>query len=105
MTPEQLRSALVDLARNLRWTWHHRTAAVLDALPTARPERHPLETIRTLSRGNVLLVLVGGDSSSGDQYYYYYSSSGNAANSSWFGRRRPGKSSAERPSEETPVNS
>ena len=72
---------------------------------TASTARRSIETIRTLSRGNVLLVLVGGDSSSGDQYYYYYSSSGNAANSSWFGRRRPGKSSAERPSEETPVNS
>ena len=56
MTPEQLRSALVDLARNLRWTWHHRTAAVLDALPTARPGRHPLETIRTLSAGDVLAL-------------------------------------------------
>ncbi|MEY2975373.1 MAG: alpha-glucan family phosphorylase [Actinomycetota bacterium] len=54
MTPEQLRSALVDLARNLRWTWHHRTAAVLDALPTARTGRHPLEAIRTLSAGDLL---------------------------------------------------
>ena len=72
---------------------------------TASTARRSIETIRTLSRGNVLLVLVGGDSSSGDQYYYYYSSSRNATNSGWFGRRRPGKSSTQRPAEETPVNS
>jgi Mrp family chromosome partitioning ATPase len=70
---------------------------------TASTARRSIETIRTLSRGNVLLVLVGGDSSSGEQYYYYYSASGDTANSGWFGRRRPGKSSTQRPAEETPV--
>jgi Mrp family chromosome partitioning ATPase len=73
---------------------------------TASTARRSIETIRTLSRGNVVLVLVGGDSSSGDQYYYYYSSSRSGAGGGWFGRRRPGRSSAaERPSEETPVRS
>jgi Mrp family chromosome partitioning ATPase len=74
---------------------------------TASTARRSIETIRTLSRGNVLLVLVGGDSGSGDQYYYYYSSSrSSAANSNWFARRRPGRApGSARPSEETPVGS
>ena len=73
---------------------------------TASTARRSIETIRTLSRGNVLLVLVGGDSSSGDQYYYYYSSSRNGAGGGWFGRHRPGRpSGTQRPSEETSVPS
>ena len=73
---------------------------------TASTAQRSIETIRTLSRGNLLLVLVGGDSSSGDQYYYYYSSSRNGAGSGWFGRRRPAKPNpSQRPSEETPVRS
>jgi Mrp family chromosome partitioning ATPase len=73
---------------------------------TATTARRSIETVRTLSRGNLLLVLVGGDSNSGDQYYYYYSSSRAGAGSGWFGRRRPGKSSTQRhPAEETSVTS
>jgi Mrp family chromosome partitioning ATPase len=76
---------------------------------TASTAQRSIETIRTLSRGNVLLVLVGGDASSGDQYYYYYSTSRSGANGGTgggrFGRRRPGRSSPQRPAEETPVGS
>jgi hypothetical protein len=73
---------------------------------TASTAQRSIETIRTLSRGNLLLVLVGGDSSSGDQYYYYYSSSRTGAASGWFGRHRPAKSNpSQRPTEETPVRS
>jgi Mrp family chromosome partitioning ATPase len=73
---------------------------------TASTARRSIETIRTLSRGNILLVLVGGDSSTGDQYYYYYSSTRSAPGGGWFGRRRPGKSSdSQRPAEETSVGS
>jgi Mrp family chromosome partitioning ATPase/capsular polysaccharide biosynthesis protein len=73
---------------------------------TASTAQRSIETIRTLSHGNVLLVLVGGDTSSGDQYYYYYSSGRAGAGGGWFGRRRPGRSSAvQQPAEETPVRS
>jgi Mrp family chromosome partitioning ATPase len=73
---------------------------------TATTAKRSIETIRTLSRGNLLLVLVGGGSGSGDQYYYYYSSSRNSADGGWFGRRRSGRSSgAQRPFEETSVGS
>jgi Mrp family chromosome partitioning ATPase len=72
---------------------------------TASTARRSIETIRTLSRGNVLLVLVGGDAGTGDQYYYYYSSTNRSpAVGTRFGRRRSGRSApATRPAEETPV--
>jgi Mrp family chromosome partitioning ATPase len=72
---------------------------------TASTAKRSIETIRTLSRGNLLLVLVGGGAGSGDQYYYY-SSSRNSADGGWFGRRWSGRSSGtQRPFEETSVGS
>jgi Mrp family chromosome partitioning ATPase len=74
---------------------------------TASTARRSIETIRTLSKGNLLLVLVGADSG-GDAYYYYYSSAPNRgdAESSWFGRRK-GRADADRAvaPEETTVRS
>lgn len=49
MTPNDLRSLLIDLATNLRWTWHHPTARFLASLPTAHVDLHPLAAIRALS--------------------------------------------------------
>lgn len=46
---DQLHAALRDLASNLRWTWDHRTSALLAGLPGATPGRHPLATIDALS--------------------------------------------------------
>ena len=40
---------------------------------TTSSARRAIETVRTLSKGNLLLVLVGTDAGGGDQYYYYYS--------------------------------
>lgn len=48
MTPADLHQALAALARNLRWTWDHRTAAVFADLPTAAPDRHPLVAVGAL---------------------------------------------------------
>ncbi len=53
MNPDQLRDALRHLARNLRWTWNHRTATLLSqvadiAEPGLDPERHPLAAIDAL---------------------------------------------------------
>ncbi|MGA1034775.1 MAG: alpha-glucan family phosphorylase [Ilumatobacteraceae bacterium] len=49
MTPNDLRQLLGDLATNLRWSWHHRTAALLRSLPGARADRHPLIAVAALS--------------------------------------------------------
>lgn len=48
MTPQQARTALATLATNLRWSWSHRTTVLLDRLPTAAPDRHPLGAIAAL---------------------------------------------------------
>jgi len=76
---------------------------------TASTARRSIDTIRTLSKGNLLLVLVGTDSGGGDQYYYYYSTKrGGSGDGSWFGRRRnkPVVNGADRDAvEETSVGS
>lgn len=48
MPPDELRTALIDLARNLRWSWDDRIRSTLDALPTAEPGRHPLVAVGAL---------------------------------------------------------
>lgn len=54
---------------------------------TASSARRAIETIRTLSKGNLLLALVGGDT--GRDYYYYYSGHrGGSGDTSWFGRKK-----------------
>jgi Mrp family chromosome partitioning ATPase/capsular polysaccharide biosynthesis protein len=73
---------------------------------TASTARRSIETVRTLSKGNLLLVLVGADSA-GDSYYYYYSSAASrgSGETSWFGRRR-GRNADDVPAvEETSVGS
>ncbi|MGH1490179.1 MAG: alpha-glucan family phosphorylase, partial [Acidimicrobiales bacterium] len=40
---------LLGLARNHRWTWHTPTAEVLDAIPGASSDTHPVATIGALS--------------------------------------------------------
>ncbi len=54
---------------------------------TASTARRSIETLRTLSHGNLLLVLVGGDTGGSDNYYYYYSSS-SPKEARRFGRRK-----------------
>ena len=49
MTPNDLRDALTDVATNLRWSWHHRTAQLLQSLPGASLDRHPLQTVQALT--------------------------------------------------------
>ncbi len=49
MDRTEMREALTALASNHRWTWHYRTAELLDELPTARAERHPASAVRALT--------------------------------------------------------
>ncbi len=44
-----LEEALGVLARNHRWTWHHPTRRLLEALPGSAPDRHPVATLATLA--------------------------------------------------------
>jgi starch phosphorylase len=53
----ELRSALELLARNHRWTWQPRTRALLDALPTAAPGRHPLVAVQALDDDHLDAIL------------------------------------------------
>ncbi len=50
-------SKLLDLARNHRWTWHAPTARVLDALPGASAEIHPVTTVTNLGQGSWATIL------------------------------------------------
>lgn len=59
MTPDDLRTSLIDLATNLRWSWHHPTAQLLADLPGAANDRHPLSTINALTAAN--LSALAGD--------------------------------------------
>ncbi len=56
MTPNDLRTLLIDLATNLRWSWHHPTARLLASIPTARVDQHPLAAIRSLSEDDLKAV-------------------------------------------------
>ena len=52
---------LVELARNHRWTWHHPAAEVLDALPGASGDRHPVATVAALSNDDWVSILANTD--------------------------------------------
>lgn len=81
------------------------TAEVLEFVPSAdnvvlvvrlghtkaSTARRAVETIRTLLRGNLLLVLVGGEGGADNYYYYYSSTAAPERRSSWFRRRRAGE--------------
>jgi starch phosphorylase len=56
-----LREALTALATNHLWTWNHRTAALLAALPTAVADRHPIQAVRTLDDAQLDDLLAGSD--------------------------------------------
>ena len=53
MDTTDLRRTLATLAANNRWTWQHRTAALLDALPTAGPDVHPVVAVRSLTEAQL----------------------------------------------------
>lgn len=50
-------SRLLELARNHRWTWHHPSAQVLDAIPGASGDRHPVATIAALTEDGWATIL------------------------------------------------
>ncbi|MGB5755355.1 MAG: alpha-glucan family phosphorylase [Acidimicrobiales bacterium] len=52
-----LESKLLDLARNHRWTWHVPTARILDALPGASANVHPVTTVTNLGEGSWATIL------------------------------------------------
>lgn len=53
MNPDQLHAALRQLATNLRWTWSHRTAALLGRIPGADANRHPLAAVEALTAADL----------------------------------------------------
>ena len=54
-TPQFLADqALHDLASNLRWTWHTPTRELLEQLPGANSEDHPLQTLTTMSNSEIV---------------------------------------------------
>ncbi len=52
---------LLNLARNHRWTWHTPTAEVLDALPGASADTHPVATISNLADEDWAAVIADAD--------------------------------------------
>lgn len=49
MSPDELRAALTELARNLRWSWDERIRIILDTVPTAAPNQHPSRAVGALN--------------------------------------------------------
>ena len=56
-----LRAALDALASNHLWTWHYRTSDLFSTLPTADPDRHPVQAVRALSDDQLDALLDDGD--------------------------------------------
>ncbi len=56
-----LRAALDALASNHLWTWQYRTADLFSALPTADPDRHPVQSVSALSNEQLETLLVDGE--------------------------------------------
>ncbi|MEM9651358.1 MAG: alpha-glucan family phosphorylase [Actinomycetota bacterium] len=52
---------LLELARNHRWTWHHPAAQVLDALPGADADRHPVATVAAFTASTWETLLADAD--------------------------------------------
>jgi starch phosphorylase len=57
---KSLREALTALASNHLWTWQYRTADLLASLPTADPDRHPMQALRELTNDQ-LDAMLGDD--------------------------------------------
>jgi glycogen phosphorylase len=61
VNPETVRSWLVDLARNYRWTWSPATKDVFARLPMADPSVHPVRQVAGLEQSDLDAIAADGD--------------------------------------------
>ena len=61
MNPETVRSRLVELARNYRWTWSPATRDVFARLPMADPSVHPVRHVAGLEQSDLEAIATDVD--------------------------------------------